>query len=78
MCVFYMCFMDIEPLLNLLQKWVVINCSAVIAYLSFSVTFLVDTGTAIVVHVTLTGLDELTLVEKVDENHTGWIWIKNN
>lgn len=78
MCVFYMCFMDIEPLLNLSQKWVVINCSAVIAYLSFSVTFFVDTGTAIVVHVTLTGLDELTLVEKVDKNHTGWIWIKNN
>lgn len=48
-----------------------------LAFLSF---IFVDTGTASVAHVdeTLTGLDEVKLVEKVDKNHTGWIWIKND
>lgn len=41
-----------------------------LAFLSF---IFVDTGTASVAHVdeTLTGLDELKVVEKVDKNHTG-------
>ena len=30
-----------------------------------------DTGNASVVHVTLTGLDEFTLVEKVDSSYAG-------
>ena len=49
--------------------------------LSFTLAFLsVHTGTASVahVHVILTGLDELKLAEKVDKNHAGWIWIKND